>query len=98
MKNSISALLEDHLGNLWVGTVGGLYRFEKRQANSLLIIDCRQPGLSVIRTSAVFSRTNKAPLGRNRRSGQLEDDGGRLNKLDRKHPHSPFCTIPRSNS
>jgi ligand-binding sensor domain-containing protein len=27
--NAISALLEDHLGNLWIGTVGGLYRLDK---------------------------------------------------------------------
>lgn len=27
--NAISALLEDHLGNLWIGTIGGLYRLEK---------------------------------------------------------------------
>jgi signal transduction histidine kinase/ligand-binding sensor domain-containing protein/DNA-binding response OmpR family regulator len=96
-ENAISGLLEDHLGNLWVGTVGGLYRFEKSTGKFI-------PYRSIAKDPKTISHPQVASIFEDRDStiwvGTGEPGGtktmeGGLNKLDRKtstftrYMHSP---------
>ncbi|MCF0072847.1 response regulator [Dyadobacter sp. CY261] len=84
--NAISALLEDHLGNLWIGTAGGLYRFEKATQKFI-------PYLSVANNPRTLSDPHVSRIYEDRQGtiwvgtgdqGSTKIMDGGLNKLDRK--------------
>ncbi|SEJ36203.1 Signal transduction histidine kinase [Dyadobacter sp. SG02] len=84
--NAISALLEDRLGNLWVGTVGGLYLFDKPTSRFI-------PFKSVAKNPKTISHPQVATIfedkegtiwvGTGDQGGMKPMEGG-LNRLDRK--------------
>jgi signal transduction histidine kinase/ligand-binding sensor domain-containing protein/DNA-binding response OmpR family regulator len=95
--NSISALVEDHLGNLWVGTPGGLYCLETKSGNFV-------PYLSVATDARTLSHSHVSSIYEDRQGTLWVGTGdqgspkvfeGGLNKLDRKtrtftrYLHSP---------
>ena len=84
--NAISALLEDHLGNLWVGTVGGLYRLDKTtgQFISYLSIANNPRTLSHRQVSSIYEdKQGTLWIGTGEQGSAKIFDGG-LNKLDRR--------------
>ncbi|MPR37201.1 hybrid sensor histidine kinase/response regulator transcription factor [Salmonirosea aquatica] len=85
-NNSISALLEDHLGNLWVGTVGGLYRFEKATGKFTPYKSIAgNPGtISHPHVSSIFEDKQGTLWVGTGDQGSLKTMEGGLNKLDRK--------------
>ncbi|MEO6285725.1 MAG: two-component regulator propeller domain-containing protein [Dyadobacter sp.] len=95
--NAISALLEDHLGNLWVGTVGGLYRLEKKTGNFIAYLSVAKNArtLSHSHISSIYEdRQGTLWVGTGDQGSPNPFEGG-LNKLDRKtetftrYLHSP---------
>ncbi|NIJ54442.1 hybrid sensor histidine kinase/response regulator transcription factor [Dyadobacter arcticus] len=84
--NVISALVEDHLGNLWVGTVGGLYRLDKASEKFIpyLSVAKKARTLSHKHVSSIYEdRQGTLWVGTGDQGGSKLFEGG-LNKLDRK--------------
>lgn len=84
--NAISALVEDHLGNLWVGTVGGLYRFEKSTGTfvSYKSIAKDPKTISHPEVASIFEDKEGTIWVGTGQQGSTKPMEGGLNKLDRK--------------
>jgi ligand-binding sensor domain-containing protein len=84
--NAISALTEDHLGNLWVGTVGELYRFRKSTGTFIHYESIAQDPTTISdpEVARIFEdKEGTLWVGTGQQGGTKPMKGG-LNKLDRK--------------